>query len=318
MAMNRRDFLAGVAGASLAQSGLAATPDAVAAPLPAVDQLWIDAARGREVPVRLHLPARSAAAPVILFSHGLGGSCAGGERWGQVWAAKGFLSIHLQHHGSDEALWKDRNPLAAFASLKRAMNAENALLRVQDIVFVLDELARRRRAGDPLLAAADLDRIGLSGHSFGARTTIAVVSQMTDPRIRAAIAFSPVGEGSDLANRERSGRIRIPFLSLTGSEDRVPILNDTTPQERRIPYQTMPGPDKYLLVLAGADHMLFNGDPQGRRWSDANREIHAPLVERVSVAFWQAYLREDPLARAELGAAAMQAVVGANGEWFAK
>ena len=235
-----------------------------------------------------------------------------------MWAAKGFLSIHLQHHGSDEALWKDRNPLAAFASLKRAMNAENALLRVQDIVFVLDELARRRGAGDPLLAAADLDRIGISGHSFGARTTIAVVSQMADRRIRAAIAFSPVGEGSDLANRERSGRIRIPFLSLTGTEDRVPILNDTTPEERRIPYQAMPGPDKYLLVLAGADHMLFNGDPQGRRWSDANRTVHAPLVEQVSVAFWQAYLGDDPAARAQLGAAAMQALVGANGEWFAK
>jgi predicted dienelactone hydrolase len=284
-----------------------------------VDQTWLDRARAREVPVRLYLPSTLVNdAPLLLFSHGLGGSRAGGARWGRFWADHGFISVHMQHHGSDESLWKDQGALAGFANLRRAMNTANGLLRVQDAGFVLDEIARRRDAGDPLLAGADLTRVGMSGHSFGARTTISLVSQMADARIRAAIGMSPVGETSDAANRARSGRITLPFLSLTGTEDRVPILNDATPEERRLPYQYMPGPDKYLLVLGGADHMVFNGDPESRRWSDANRNVHAPLIEQATLAFWNAYLRRDRSARELLSGGGMARAVGSAGEWLAK
>jgi predicted dienelactone hydrolase len=283
-----------------------------------IDQQWRDTARERDLPVRIHLPAGGGRSPVILFSHGLGGSRAGGQRWGQAWAADGFISVHLQHPGSDESLWKDRNAVAGFANLKRAMNAANGLLRAGDVRFALDEIARRKAAGMPEFANADTGRIGMSGHSFGARTTITVVSQLADPRIRAAIAFSPVGEADEAANRQRSGRIAIPFLNLTGTEDRVPILNDVAPEERRVPFRYMPGPDKYLLVLNGADHMVFNGDPDARRWSDANRNVHAPLIERATATFWRAYLRDDARARRELGGGAMAAAVGANGEWLVK
>lgn len=285
-----------------------------------VDQVWNDPTRDREVPVRIHLPTGVGPFPVILFSHGLGGSRAGGARWGQAWAANGFISIHLQHVGSDEALWKDKPPLAGLANLTRAMTIENGRLRAGDVSFAIDRLISLRRAGDPLFARADTEHIGVSGHSFGARTTITVTSQMRDPRIRAAIAFSPMGEESDALNAQRSGRVTIPFLSVTGTEDRVPALlgGGGGPEQRRVPFQAMPAPDKYLLVLNGADHLFFNGDPEGRKWNDANREVHAPLVERATLAFWKATLRGDPAARAELGSAAMASAVAANGEWLAK
>ena len=231
--MNRRQFClalaAPLAGRAMADAGVRV-----------IDEIWTDRARNREVPVRLRLPANTARAPVILFSHGLGGSVAGGTRWGEVWSASGYIVVHMQHHGSDEALWKGQPVLAGFNNMRRAMTVENGMARAHDVRFVLDDIGRRRRAGDADLAIADLERIGMSGHSFGARTTLTMVSTLADARIRAAIALSPVGELTEAANRERSGRVAIPFLSITGTEDRVPILNDARPEDRLLPFRYMP------------------------------------------------------------------------------
>ena len=65
-----------------------------------------DAARNRDIPVRVYLPANTAPAPVILFSHGLGGSRAGSVFLGEHWAARGCVAVFLQHPGSDESVWK--------------------------------------------------------------------------------------------------------------------------------------------------------------------------------------------------------------------
>ena len=283
------------------------------------EQDWQDSARNCAVPVRIYEPLDAPGAlPVILFSHGLGGSRAGGEQWGRLWAAHGFICVHMQHHGSDEALWKDKNPLQGFAALRRAGSVENGTLRVFDVKFVLDEITRRKNSGDALFARADIAHTGMSGHSFGARTTFGVVAIVPDARIRAAIAFSPAPEPTEALTLERMGRIAIPFLNLTGTEDRVPFLTDTTPEERRLPYQAMPAPDKYLLVLNGADHMVFNGQPAERKWTNQNLIVHAPLIERASLTFWKAYLKGDAAAHAELTQGAFKAAVGTHGEWFAK
>jgi predicted dienelactone hydrolase len=311
--MQRRQFCLGLAAAAFPLKRASAAGE-----VRVIDQVWTDSARNREVPVRLRVPVNPAGAPVILFSHGLGGSTSGGARWGEAWAAHGYIVLHMQHHGSDELLWKDRGALAGFNNLRRAMNFENGLLRAQDVTFILDQIGRRKLAGDPAWAAADTARVGMSGHSFGARTTVTVTSNLADRRIRAAIALSPNGESSELLNRERFGRIAIPFLSLTGTEDRMALMGDNDPENRKLPFQYMPAPDKYLLVLKGADHMVFNGEPEGRKWNDANREIHAPLIERTTLAFWDAYLRDDAAARGALTGGAIESAVGANGEWRVK
>jgi predicted dienelactone hydrolase len=284
-----------------------------------IEQDWPDVARGRTVPVRIYEPVEAKGPlPVLLFSHGLGGSRAGGEQWARLWAANGYLCVHLQHHGSDELLWKDKNPLAGFAALRRAMTVENGVLRAQDVSFVLDELARRKVAGTAPFMQADLTRIGLSGHSFGARTTVTTISTLGEKRIRAAIAFSPAPEKDEALNRERYGKIAIPFMNLTGTTDHLPFVDDFPAEDRRLPYQYMPAPDKYLLVLAGADHMVFNGQPAERKWSNQNRVVHAPLIERATLDFWNAYLKGEAEAVADLKQGGFKAAVGANGEWFAK
>jgi predicted dienelactone hydrolase len=51
-----------------------------------------DAARNRDIPVRIYLPVNGKPEPVVLFSHGLGGSRAGGEYLGEQWAARGYAA----------------------------------------------------------------------------------------------------------------------------------------------------------------------------------------------------------------------------------
>ena len=63
---------------------------------------WTDAARNREVPVKIYYPKDGAGTcPLIVFSHGLGGSREGYEYLGRHWASHGYVSVHVQHKGSD-------------------------------------------------------------------------------------------------------------------------------------------------------------------------------------------------------------------------
>jgi predicted dienelactone hydrolase len=291
-----------------------------------IDQDWNDGARNRVIPVRLRVPSGSGPFPVILFSHGLGGSRGGGAMWGDWWSRHGYIVIHLQHAGSDEALWREKGLAAAMSNARRAMTPLNLALRVGDVSFAIDEVERRRATGDPLLARADLAHIGLAGHSFGAQTTLAATGEKArfggnraDPRIRAAIAMSPATWGPDAEMAERYAAMRLPFMSLTGTEDKVPLTPQISPENRTLPYKYMPAPDKYLLVLEGANHMVYNGQPEQRSWTEQNRKVHAPLIEQASLTFWDAYLKGDGAARAQLAqGGGFEKVLGANGRWSAK
>ena len=67
---------------------------------------WKDGARERTLPLKIRVPEGDARVPLVIFSHGLGGSRDGGKAWGEHWSGNGYLVIHVQHPGSDESLWK--------------------------------------------------------------------------------------------------------------------------------------------------------------------------------------------------------------------
>jgi len=80
---------------------VAATLSAPAIATPVVcNAVWTDAARsGRAVPVRIRMPEGSGRAPVILFSHGLGGDLDAGTDWVTAWNEAGFMTVNIQHAG---------------------------------------------------------------------------------------------------------------------------------------------------------------------------------------------------------------------------
>jgi len=289
-------------------------------------QVWNDAARGREVPVTIFEPIGApGACPVILFSHGLGGNRESGAAWGSHWAGHGYICVHLQHPGSDDRLWRDNaTPLH---SMRAAMNAQNWIERTRDVSFAIDRLEVLNRQSGIFSNRLDLARLGVAGHSFGAGTVLAVCGQslqwlpgggtggFADPRLKAGLAFSPsVARSGDPA--AIYGSITIPLFSVTGTRDDSPI-SDTKARHRRIPFDNMPGPDKYLLILDHADHMVFNGHL--RRAGDAPHDaaIHR-MVRAASLAFWDAHLRGDAKAKKWLEGEGFAAMLRGSGTFDRK
>ncbi len=283
-----------------------------------IDQEWRDQGRERTIPVRIlapRLPLQDGKdalrSPVIIFSHGLGGNKSGGKFWGEHWASHGFIVVHLQHPGSDESIWQSKSTADAVTGMKSAMTMNNLGLRVGDVHFVIDEIVKRGRAGEGVFKFADTTRIGMSGHSFGAQTTLSVAGQSSpavrgqsgfDKRITAAIAFSP--NARNKTNLEKQfGDIRMPFFSITGSKDGA-VLNDGTEVAHRVlPYQKMPPGDKYLTVYEDGDHMVFGGHKLGGRRPQTERDSEIQNdVKASTLAFWNAYLKDSASAKKWLSA----------------
>lgn len=272
---------------------------------------WHDSSRDRAVPVRIYHPDETgdAAYPVIVFSPGLGGSRDMYRYLGEYWAAHGYVCMHVQHPGSDDAVWKDQaRPVRRLA--KAAADTDNFVNRPQDVSFALDRLtACNQDASFALHGRLDLSRIGMAGHSFGAYTTMALAGQrfrrgsgtmehLADPRIKAAIAMStPVKNRSGIPGGHGYAEIAIPVYHLTGTLDSDP-LGTPDPALRRVPYDQTRRAEAYLLTLDGGDHMVFSG--QRRRGDGTHDAEFHRLIQESTTAFWDAWLKEDAAAMAWL------------------
>jgi predicted dienelactone hydrolase len=280
-----------------------------------------DEARNRDIPVRIYLPAGGKAEPVVLFSHGLGGSRSGGEYLGEQWAARGYVAIFVQHPGSDDAVWKEAAPEERMTALRKAASLENFLLRVRDIPAVLDQLEIWNKGG-PLTGRMDLAKIGMSGHSFGAVTAEAVSGEtfavsgtkLTDPRIRAAVILSPSPPVSTTAE-QAFGAVKVPWLLMTGTKDIAPI-GEADLKSRLAVYPALHGAPKYQVVLNNAEHSAFTDRalPGDRERRNPN---HHRVILALSTAFWDAYLRGDKEALAWLNGAGPRTVLEAADNWKA-
>jgi len=280
-----------------------------------------DAGRSRDLPLLLYLPAGAGPAPVVLFSHGLGGSRTGSAFLGQHWAGRGYVAVFLQHPGSDDGVWKDAPRLQRMSAMRRAASADNFLLRVQDVPAVLDQLAVwNTNRSSPLAGRLDLAKVGMSGHSFGAVTTEAVSGERlplggqkyTDPRIRAAIAFSPsTPQGGNAA--KAFGDVHIPWLLMTGTKDIAPIGHADLPSRLAV-YPALHGAPKYEVVLDNAEHSVFTDRTLPGDHAPRNPNHHRVILA-LSTAFWDAYLRGDPAAKAWLNGSGPRSVMESADRW---
>ena len=261
---------------------------------------WRDAARNRVVPVRIRMPAGNGKVPVILFSHGLGGNLDAGTLWAEAWARDGEAVVHLQHAGSDSGI-------IATGKIRTAMSIEQLRARADDVHFVIDQLAQRRREGGCDLRRLDLNHIGMSGHSFGAQTTLAIAGQrypmagltFGDPRVTAAIAFSPQPPVA-ASDASAFGGIALPFFSITGTKDQVAWLNQVTAKDRERPFRAMAPGSKYLLVMEGANHRMFSGQDNIPLPASTPAPHVRDVVARATTLFWRWTLRGDAGAKTEL------------------
>lgn len=291
----------------------------VAYPVTTVSEEWVDAAReDRSVPIKAYLPVGAkSSCPVLIFSHGLGGSRDGYAYLGEHWASHGYVSVHLQHLGSDEAVWKDVPLRDRMRAMKAATKKiDNSLNRPTDVSFAIDTLEKfNDDPKSPFYQKLDLSRIGMAGHSYGAFTTMAIAGQtyilpnsntyrMRDSRVSAAIAMSSQAPRDPTTYHLNYADISIPIFHMTGTKD-TSRINPTSPaSDRRIAYDHTPGPadggpETYLLTFTDGDHMVFSGRSRSKWQRRAGRhdEAFQQHIRHATLAFWEAYLNDDSSSR---------------------
>ena len=109
------------------------------------------------------------------------------------------------------------------------------------------------------------------------------------------------------------GKVAIPWLLMTGSNDASP-LGDQTPESRLGVYPALPAGQKYELVLVGAEHSAFSdrtlpGDSQPRNPN------HHQLMLAISTAFFDSVLRDDLEAKQWLEGEGVKALLEPGDRW---
>src|ERR1051325_6730647 len=91
-------------------------------------ETWRDAARDRTGPVKIFVPRDAVRHPVIVFSHGLGATREAYEYLGNAWARAGFVTVCLQHAGTDAGIY--RPGVSRLEAMQRAVT-DPALARAR-------------------------------------------------------------------------------------------------------------------------------------------------------------------------------------------
>jgi predicted dienelactone hydrolase len=289
-----------------------------------VDLTVKDRQRQRDIPIRVYLPLMKTPSPVILFSHGLGGSREGNAYLGKHWAARGFVTVFLQHPGSDTSVWKDKPAEERMEAMQQAANIQNFLLRVQDVPAVLDQLDHwNRTEGHVLEGRLNLSKVGMSGHSFGAITTQAVSGQrigngkawFTDARIVAALIMSPSSPRHGTP-QEAFGKVSIPWMVMTGTKD-TSLIGEADMESRLGIFPALPAGGKYELVLYRAEHSAFTDSALPGDTEPRNPNLHRAILA-ISTAFWDTYLHGDAAARDWLQGDGPKSVLESGDRWQMK
>jgi predicted dienelactone hydrolase len=325
-------LLGGLLGLPLASTASPAAWKPTAGPHPVVTKALTlqDPARGKTLSFLVRHPSGlTGPVPVVLFSHGLGGNQDAFAELSTHLASHGYAVIHPTHGDSlRERRTRGESLQAPFESPERASAAINLRDRRADIVFLLDSFAEIEALAPGL--RLDRTRIAMAGHSAGAMTTqvvtgvrfevAGVARSFRDPRIRAGVLIS--GQGvvaeSRALTKESWRDLSLPTLTLTGTEDYARRVSTQTPETRQHPYRYAPPGDKYLLVIAGATHSSYQGKDASRRSGDrpgVDVQKVASLTNTATLAFLDAYVRDDSGAKAYLQSEALRQLSGTGTTW---
>jgi predicted dienelactone hydrolase len=259
-----------------------------------------DSARHKDVRVKIYYPEGPGPFPVIIFSHGAFASKEAYWALGEYWASYGYVSIHPSHDDS-------RDDSGYRGGLMKVLNDSKLWeSRPKDISFVIDSLGEIEKRVPELEGKLDRSRIGVGGHSYGAYAaeaiggaTVTMPGERTprsfaDPRVKAVVIMSPQGEGVMGLTAHSWDSMRLPTLLMYGSLDMGTQWR--TPTWRSQPFYKGPPGDKYDVELKGATHFTSAGP----FFKSGHQSMLFKCEKLETIAFWDAYLKDDPAAKAYL------------------
>lgn len=284
---------------------------------------------GRKVPLKIYFPNTQKPSPLILLSHGLGGSRESGTYLGTRWASAGYTVVAMQHAGSDDSTWRHLPASQRQEALKQAASLQSFIQRVKDVPATLDQLEKwNSQDGHPLAHRMDLQNIGIAGHSFGALTTQALVGQsygkfgpcFVDQRIAAGFAMSP---GIDrIGNLEMAfSHIAVPMLLMTGTQDQN-FISNASPKTRLEVYNHLSILKKdshtrhYQLILKDAQHGAFSD--HSTPGEKKQKPAHHHIIKTISTSFWDSVLKNSPKASTWLNGQSPAKILAKDDIWEKK
>jgi len=275
----------------------------------------------RQVDVRITWPKLDAAnkdkLPLIVFSHGAGGSKNFYLDLIEPWAAAGYIVIQPTHEDSVE-----RHQGGAQKAMEMVNDPAVRTGRVADIALILDSLGAIQKDIPALKDRIDTDAIGVAGHSFGAFTTMQLMGMkeqigknkdldLSDVRVKAFITLSPQGTDNRILNEKSWENCERPWLTMSGTLDTT--RNDADATTRRTVFEHAPQGGKYEVWIEGAAHASFSGRNLPKGNAPRTGEEDAPdevaifsWISSASLAFWDGHLRKNLRGRGYLGSQALQ------------
>ena len=302
----RRQLTATLLLAPLAISHSSSRAEQTEPPYSVTDFDWVDRARSRPVPARLYWP-RSAVSemsvPLVVFSHGIGGSRHGYSYLGKHWSARGIASLHVQHVGSDAALWRG-NPFGVIGRLHAAAQEKEAIARAADVRFALDRMLSDETGHR---GALDHQRLIAAGHSYGANTTLLTIGAQVvrnghtidclDSRFSAAVVISapPFYGETDLPAVLRN--VSVPTMHVTATDDVIEIPGyHSDVADRLAIFDAVTSPRKLLAVFRGGSHSIFT-DRTFTGGPSLNAKVKAATAD-LTLAFFAFVFENDSTALA--------------------
>jgi len=262
---------------------------------------WIDESRNsRPVKYKIYYPdiQTDKPLPVIIWSHGLGGTQDGAGYIARFLASHGYIHVNIGHEGTNDSLWRGK-PGHPWDNIRKAnipwADVQNRYL---DVPYAIEKLKQ-----EEMPVTLDFDRLGMSGHSFGALTTQIIAGQLTgnphpedfsDHRFKCALAYSPVPNiRIPRPAKEVYSPIALPMMHLSGTEDHSPL--DGNIQEGRdeiFEYAGQNGVMQVSIVLDKADHMVFNGS-RGQLPDYDGMNLNKDQIKILALAWFDSNLKNN-------------------------
>jgi predicted dienelactone hydrolase len=275
------------------------------------DLVLHDVKRNKDVHIRVFYPSDSGKYPVIIFSHGAGGSQNCCDSLTRHWATYGYVTIQPTHDDSAVERRNGGEEKISFAKAVREALKNPDLWRNRplDISYLVDVLPMLGNRVPGLVGKINADRIGVGGHSMGSYTAEAIAGALidlpgqpgmnfADPRVEAVLCLSPQGPGQFGLQEHSFDQMAMPFMGMTGSLDSLgPVAS---PAWHMAPFERSRPGDKYHVFIEGANHMSFI-TPRTLLPNHSERAgAILDYTNSASLAFWDAYLKGDPRAKSYL------------------
>jgi predicted dienelactone hydrolase len=245
--------------------------------------------------------AQGAPYPLLVFSHGYGGSGLGSVFFTEQLAARGWIVAAPDHHDRHSAVRirtgqkRDFDRLGLLRDAREIANSGPAdrdayLYRIQELKLVLDRMLESNQFGKLI----DWQKIAVGGHSLGGFTALGLcgtIDRLRNNRIKALLLFS-TGAGGYLFEDSELAAVKVPSMILFGERERGQKRGTRTMGElAEKVYKNLP-PPRYLLEIMGANHFSFNN-----RFSDkwaarilSGNEGQFQVIRRYSIAFLERYV----------------------------